>query len=122
MRYNEPRGRSWPGGGSLSFIGVRRRDGYCRKILPGAARGGGPYDISFDQAGQWAEEIAQVAGLLAKLDEFEKDESALRFFRQLGERSKGIERLAKAQKWEGMMAALSRLQENCMACHRKHRN
>ncbi len=79
-------------------------------------------DISFDQAGQWAEEVAQVAGLLAKLNEFEKDESALRFFRQLGERSKGIERLAKAQKWEGMMAALSRLQENCMACHRKHRN
>ncbi len=79
-------------------------------------------DISFDQAVQWAEEITQVAGMLAKLEDFEKDESALRFLRQLGERSKGIERLAKAQKWEGMIAALSRLQENCMACHRKHRN
>ena len=79
-------------------------------------------DISFDQAGQWSEEITQVTGLLAKLGEFEKDESALRFFRQLGERSRGIERLAKAQKWEGMMAALSLLQESCMACHRNHRN
>ncbi len=79
-------------------------------------------DISFDQAGQWAEEITQAAGLLAKLGEFEKDESALRFFRQLGERSRGIERLARAQKWEGMIAALTLLQESCMACHRKHRN
>ena len=79
-------------------------------------------DISFDQAGQWAEEITQVTGLLAKLEEFENDESALRFFRQLGERSKGIEKLSKAQKWEGMMAALILLQESCMACHKKHRN
>lgn len=79
-------------------------------------------DISFDQAGQWAEEITQVAGLLAKLEEFEKDESALRLIRRLGKRSLGIERLAKAQKWEGMMAALFLLQESCMACHREYRN
>lgn len=79
-------------------------------------------DISFDQAGQWAEEITQVAVLLAKLGEFEKDDTALPFIRKLGERSKGIERLAKAQKWEGMMAALILLQKNCMACHSKIRN
>ena len=79
-------------------------------------------DISFDQAVQWSEEITKAAGLLAKLEEYKKDKSALTYFRQLIEHSTGIQELAKSKRWEGMVEVLFRLQATCIECHQKHRN
>ncbi len=79
-------------------------------------------DISFDQAGQWAEDIVKIAGELPKLSEVEKDESARAFFLQMAKHAGEIQNLAKSERWEGMMAALFRLQATCMGCHEKIRN
>lgn len=79
-------------------------------------------DISFDQATQWAEEITKAAGLLAKLEEFRKDKSALIYFRQVAEYSQGIQGLAKSKRWEGMVKVLFQLQAACIGCHQKYRN
>jgi hypothetical protein len=78
-------------------------------------------DISFDQAGLWAEDISKLAGELAKLSDFEKDESARAFLRRLAKNAREIQGLAKLEKWEGMTAALIRLQSTCMACHKENR-
>ena len=78
-------------------------------------------DISFGQAGLWSEDISKLAGELAKLSEFEKDESARAFLRRLANNAREIQRLAKLEQWEGMTAALIRLQSTCMACHKENR-
>ena len=79
-------------------------------------------DVNFDQAGQWAEEIAKISGLLPETEDFKNDPSVRAFFHKLAEVSRGIQRLAKAERWEGMVPALLRLQATCMKCDIKNRN
>ncbi len=79
-------------------------------------------DVNFDQAGQWAEEIAKISDLLPETEDFRDDPAVRAFFRQLAEDARGIQRLSKTERWEGMVPALLRLQATCIKCHIKNRN
>jgi hypothetical protein len=78
-------------------------------------------DINFDQAGQWAEEIAKISGILPGTGDFKNDPLVRAFFEKLARDAREIQRLAKAERWEGMVPALLRVQATCIKCHIKNR-